>query len=298
MQRLGRINRIGTKFEQIFIYNFKPSDIGDAILNYNAKAYQKLQSFHFTFGEDSAIYDINEEVGTQQLFRLVTQEDKDADPQTPFLNDIKKLYHNNRAEFDRLKALKPKSRAFIIAPQKTLCYIKNSAGNNFFYTYENSVTQSDFVSVASYLKAKQNEKPLTPSQSQLASHYNAVKEILRFHEERGQFEESSQTLFEEESHSGKSSNNRVAKARNKIQHLPTHFGLDEEQVGLVVRVLNNGTLANLAKEIDKAKTPEDYQKIWQDCKKVSAQNQAQRLMPAELKPQIQLLLSSFNKDTK
>lgn len=298
MQRLGRINRIGTKFESIYIYNFKPSDIGDTILNYNATAYQKLQSFHFTFGEDSAIYDINEEVGTQQLFRLVTQEDKDADPQTPFLNDIKKLYHNNREEFERLKALKPKSRAFITSPQTTLCYIKNTAGNNFFYTYENGVTQSDFVKVASYLKSKLNSKTLAPRQSQLASHYNAVKQILRFHEGHGQFEESNQTLFESGLTAEKSSNQKVQTARNKILHLPPHFGLDEEQRELIVLVLDNGTLHKLATNITNAKTPEDYQEIWQICKKVGSQNQAQRLTPADLKPQIQLLLSSFNKDAK
>lgn len=42
MQRLGRINRIGTPHERIEIYNFKPSEVGELILQYKAKAYQKL----------------------------------------------------------------------------------------------------------------------------------------------------------------------------------------------------------------------------------------------------------------
>lgn len=156
MQRIGRINRIGTPHERIEIYNFKPSKVGDLILNYNAKAYQKLQSFHFTFGEDSAIYDENEEFDTQKLFNLVEQEQSELSPQTPFLNDIKQLYHSDFAEFERIKNLKAKSRAFINGLEKSFCYLKNKAENNYFYevTNENSsqICECDFLKMASFLK--------------------------------------------------------------------------------------------------------------------------------------------------
>ncbi len=50
MQRVGRVNRIGTKSDTIYNYNFYPSDAVDAIISLKKKALVKLQGFHSTFG--------------------------------------------------------------------------------------------------------------------------------------------------------------------------------------------------------------------------------------------------------
>ncbi len=189
MQRLGRINRIGTPHERIEIYNFKPSEVGELILQYKAKAYQKLQSFHFTFGEDSAIYDENEEFDTKRLFSLVEQEQSELSPQTPFLDDIKKLYHNDSTEFERIKNLKTKSRTFINGLEKCFCYLKNKKGSNYFYetnslTDETQICECDFLKMANFLKEHFNDKPLKISTKQRQRHYESVRKILEFHKEK------------------------------------------------------------------------------------------------------------------
>ncbi|WP_394951734.1 helicase-related protein [uncultured Helicobacter sp.] len=81
MQRIGRINRIGTSFESIHIYNFKPTHLTDNIINIINISLQKLQSFHYTLGEDSAIYDEREEVQSQKLFSQVKELDKEQSPE-------------------------------------------------------------------------------------------------------------------------------------------------------------------------------------------------------------------------
>lgn len=56
MQRIGRVNRIGTTAPKVYVYNFMPSAEGDAQIALVQKAYTKLQSFHVLFGEDSKIF--------------------------------------------------------------------------------------------------------------------------------------------------------------------------------------------------------------------------------------------------
>ena len=62
MQRIGRINRIGTDAERVYVYNFMPSTQGDAAIRLVNKAHTKLQSFHHLFGEDSRIFTPDEQV--------------------------------------------------------------------------------------------------------------------------------------------------------------------------------------------------------------------------------------------
>lgn len=62
MQRIGRVNRIGSKQPYVYVYNFMPSAQGDAEIQLVRKAYTKLQSFHVLFGEDSKIFTEDEEV--------------------------------------------------------------------------------------------------------------------------------------------------------------------------------------------------------------------------------------------
>lgn len=62
MQRIGRVNRIGSKEPYVYVYNFMPSAQGDAEIKLVRKAYIKLQSFHVLFGEDSKIFTEDEEV--------------------------------------------------------------------------------------------------------------------------------------------------------------------------------------------------------------------------------------------
>ena len=60
MQRIGRVNRIGTDADKIYIYNFFPTIQADSEIELNKKAFIKLQSFHSALGEDSQIYSQDE----------------------------------------------------------------------------------------------------------------------------------------------------------------------------------------------------------------------------------------------
>ena len=75
MQRIGRVNRIGSKEPFVYVYNFMPSAEGDAQIQLVRKAHTKLQSFHVLFGEDSKVFSEEESVVHYDIAKAVDGEE-------------------------------------------------------------------------------------------------------------------------------------------------------------------------------------------------------------------------------
>ena len=107
MQRLGRINRIGTDAKKIWNYNFYPSTLGDNQINLKNRTYVKLQAFHELFGEDSQIYSTEEEV--KHFDKVMHDELDDTEtPIMPFISELRDFKKNQADEYKRLSALSGK----------------------------------------------------------------------------------------------------------------------------------------------------------------------------------------------
>jgi len=89
MQRIGRVNRIGTKAEKIYNYVFYPSSQGDLHINLNKTAFMKLQAFHTAFGEDNQVYSADEILDDVKLFSEEIQETKDE--KLKYLHFLRKI---------------------------------------------------------------------------------------------------------------------------------------------------------------------------------------------------------------
>lgn len=68
LQRVGRVNRVGTKFDKIFIYNFFPTSTADNELGLEDSIKAKIQAFHETLGEDAKYLTEEEETTNHKLF--------------------------------------------------------------------------------------------------------------------------------------------------------------------------------------------------------------------------------------
>ena len=97
MQRIGRVNRIGSTQDKVYVYNFKPSAEGDAEIKLVEKAYTKLQSFHTLFGEDSKVYTIDEEVSHYDLNTVVNGEES---PLEKYIYELKQYKEANPERYD------------------------------------------------------------------------------------------------------------------------------------------------------------------------------------------------------
>jgi len=92
IQRVGRINRIGKKvFDKLHIYNFFPTEQGADIVQSRQIAAQKMFLIHNTLGEDSKIFDSDEEPTASKLYQRVNRNPDEYDEESVYTS-IRKEY--------------------------------------------------------------------------------------------------------------------------------------------------------------------------------------------------------------
>ena len=110
MQRIGRVNRIGSISDRIHIFNFFPTAQVDANIDLTKKAIVKLQAFHSALGEDSQIYSTDEEVDNFGLFDAAEiQEERDETLASTSWNCVC-LKKNNPDRFREIRNLPLRAR--------------------------------------------------------------------------------------------------------------------------------------------------------------------------------------------
>ena len=97
MQRIGRVNRIGSKEDFVHVFNFYPSDDGEKVIRYLPKAYAKLQAFHILFGEDNKVFSEMEELSEADLNNMV---DGDTSPFAPYIGELKQFAKDNPNRYE------------------------------------------------------------------------------------------------------------------------------------------------------------------------------------------------------
>lgn len=107
IQRVGRINRISKKvFDDLYIVNFFPTEKGATIVKSRDIAASKMFLIHNTLGEDSKIFDIDEEPSPSALFTRITHYDEDLEGvsfYTQMLNRWKEIQLNYPNLIEELK---------------------------------------------------------------------------------------------------------------------------------------------------------------------------------------------------
>ena len=101
MQRIGRVNRIGSTAPFVYVYNFMPSAQGNEQIQLVQKAYTKLQSFHTLFGEDNQIFTEEEEVMHYDLNKQVNGEES---PMEQYISELKAYKAAHPARFAQIAA--------------------------------------------------------------------------------------------------------------------------------------------------------------------------------------------------
>lgn len=178
MQRIGRVNRIGSVAGKIYNYMFYPSHEGDRQIQLYRNALLKLQGFHSALGEDAQIFSKEEIVKEFQLFDP-TVTDK-IDKQLQLLQEVRALYQNNRELYKRIKSLPLKSRTardskFRIDSTNisTIVFVQSPLKTEYYTVENNNVTQIDFLDAVDIFKANISEPsvPMTPVEE---LHYKQV----------------------------------------------------------------------------------------------------------------------------
>ena len=175
MQRIGRVNRIGSTAPNIYNYMFYPSQQGDHEIQLYKNALIKLQGFHSAFGEDAQIYS-REEIVRQ--FTLFDSNVKDSvDKKIALLREVRELYNDDRKLYHKIKELPMKSRVLRQTGRhsgKTVTFISSDVKTEFYLVSNNKAEAIDFLEAVKYLKAKPEEQPIPFTAENDTPHYNYV----------------------------------------------------------------------------------------------------------------------------
>lgn len=102
IQRVGRINRISKKvFDELFLVNFFPTERGAALVQSREIASNKMFLIHNVLGEDSKIFDIDEEPTAAGLYERI-QQNPDALAQEGFYTKALKKFLEIKEQEPRL----------------------------------------------------------------------------------------------------------------------------------------------------------------------------------------------------
>lgn len=170
MQRIGRVNRIGSVSKHIYNYVFYPSREGNREINLNQIALSKIQTFHSTFGEDNQIYS-QQEILDRDLTKLFDEgrkkQKEEANQELPFYEELRTLYKTNRREYNRIEKLSLRSRTGrekrtiegVTLTGDTLVFLKTNFRKVFFLVSE-TAKELSVLDALKYFKASTEEQPV------------------------------------------------------------------------------------------------------------------------------------------
>jgi superfamily II DNA/RNA helicase len=254
MQRVGRINRVDTTFEEIFTYNFFPSSAGNDIIKLRESAEAKIQAFIEMLGADARLLTEGEEVKSHDLFsransrRTITGEDQDEESELEYLAEIRTLRDEHPQDFERIKRLPKKARSTRDALQldpklagdlpALLTYFRKGKLDKFFLAQDKTAREVDFLSAVKVMR------PRDPDEKR-ANVTVAFYQLLTTNREAF----AASTSTDDELRSGPKgstrSNENYVLRRLRAKEIKRFQGFtedDEEYIATVITLLEEGTL--------------------------------------------------------
>ena len=165
MQRVGRINRVGTKFDEIYVFNFFPTAQSSKQMPLKERIMEKLQAFHDTLGEDYKYLSEEEVVSSQKLFEELNQNmDNDGEgsnPELHYLVVIRQIRDQQPDLFKKIKELPRKSKtgrnSEKVSKDSTITFIRKGALKDFYITSGKDSQSISFMDAVKYLECEPSE---------------------------------------------------------------------------------------------------------------------------------------------
>ena len=257
MQRIGRVNRIGSKSDTIYNYVFYPSDEGNAQINLKQISLSKIQTFHTTFGEDNQIYSTDEIIDRDldKLFKEgIKKEQEDRNLELPFYEELRSLYQQNRKEYKRIEKLSLRSRTGREAREvggvtlsgDTMVFLKTNFRKLFYLVNDEQTRELSVLDALNYFKATPEEKPV----ERLTQHHDHVEKAVR------EFRVTKEREMQEEAQNQNQRSNlgaQVTTAVSLINSMLPHIDDGDTRLKLVQlkELTERGTITYIGKRLQR-----------------------------------------------
>ncbi len=264
MQRIGRVNRIGSEAANIYNYVFYPSAQGNRQIRLIQNSLTKLQAFHTAFGEDSQIYSEEEIIdNVDRLFELGEGEEE-INMELQYLEFLRRFKEKNPKEYKRIAGLCLRSRTGRNAmtvedknlSQSSLVFLKNNDRNSFYLTGAEAEELTALQAIK-YFEAKPDE----PKAPRTERHYEQVQKAKLAFENRirQNFIQNAEV---------RAAGRQVRSAVNFVRNLRALIDETEllPKVDRLIKMIEWGTITSLAIDLNKmSKQSEKHEITPKDC---------------------------------
>jgi superfamily II DNA/RNA helicase/HKD family nuclease len=268
LQRVGRVNRVGTKHKSINIFNFFPTAQSDMHLGLEANIKAKIQAFHDTLGEDAKYLTEEEEISVHELFgdslykrlsdkKTFQGEDEGERSELEYLRLLRDMRDKDPAFFEKIKRLPKKARTCrnieTEKEDKLLTFFRKGKLKKFFSADGKASKELTFFEAVDLFKCG----PPTPKISTPKAFYPFLDL------NKSAFDRATSEETVEKGHLGGSSNESYIIKRLKAREMKDFQGFTEEDEGFlksVLKAFENGVIPKntgkrLKTELEKENTP-------------------------------------------
>ncbi|HPI68147.1 MAG TPA: SNF2-related protein [Bacteroidales bacterium] len=263
LQRAGRVNRLGTKHSNVYIFNFFPTTHSDEHLGLELNITNKIQMFHDILGEDAKYLSDGEEVSSQQLFdtlnnkKAYTGEDEEGDSELKYLEMMRNLRDKDPDLFEKIKKLPKKARSgrktTTVEKDKLVTFFRLGKLKKFYSNQGGESEEITFFDAVNLLECKPETKRASIPSEKYFHMLDTNK--VRF--------ELDTTQGEEDKVKGGASNVKYIEKRMKDVAFRRYKGFtdsDEEFILGVKQMIQQGLMAKktaqkIKKELEKEDDP-------------------------------------------
>lgn len=246
MQRIGRVNRIGSTAAEVHIYNFFPTTKVNNDIELEKKAKMKLFAFHAALGEDSQIYSTDEQPESFGLFDKTIDEERDE--KLRYLMWLRQLKSENPELIKRISKLPLRARVGRknkLIPRSTITFIRNKRRDAFTFVREDgSVEELTFLEAVKEFQARIDEKSI-PLHN--LHHEQVVRAVEIFNQLDNQTKASDKKVNTSQ---GPNEKKAIAYLDGFI-HIPEISEQEKELIYKAKRAITTGRFQQLQRDINK-----------------------------------------------
>lgn len=168
LQRVGRINRIDTTHNKIYVYNFFPTIQSNNEIKLEEAAIAKIQAFHDTLGEDAQYLTEGEEISSHELFnrlnsRRLLEEggEEEEDSELKYLSEIREIRDKKPEIYEKIKRIPKKSRSAKVykdSQESVITFFRKGKLRKIYRSDPKETAELDFFKAVEIFKSSPTEK--------------------------------------------------------------------------------------------------------------------------------------------
>ncbi len=165
MQRVGRIDRLSSKFDEIFIYNFFPTAPIEENIGIEALVQDKINKFISLLGNDSSLL-TEEPIESYDLFNKLNGDLEDNDEFDNYLNYLAFIRsirddESKRELYKKIEKLPKKVRVTRKGEKSLISLIKSNKFKKIIKSDNEKTFELTFMEAVNELKANENETSIS-----------------------------------------------------------------------------------------------------------------------------------------